>query len=81
VFIAGGAFRAPDPAKAVETLVAATPYELGQSIYPAYIRGEEYLKLGQGSDAAAEFQKILNHPGAVTVDPVGALAHLGLARA
>jgi len=68
-------------AKAVEALVAATPYELGQTLWPAYIRGEAYLKLGQGSAAAVEFQKIIDHPGAVQNDPVGALAHLGLARA
>jgi eukaryotic-like serine/threonine-protein kinase len=35
----------------------------------------------QGSAAAAEFQKILDHPGVVLNDPIGALAHLGLARA
>jgi serine/threonine protein kinase/tetratricopeptide (TPR) repeat protein len=68
-------------AKAVETLVSAAPYELGQALWPAYIRGYAYLKLGQGGAAAVEFQKILDHPGAVQNDPVGALAHLGLARA
>jgi serine/threonine protein kinase/tetratricopeptide (TPR) repeat protein len=71
-------------AKAVESLAAATPYELGinlRAAYPVYIRGEAYLKLGQGSAAAAEFQKIVEHPGAVQNDLVGALAHLGLARA
>ena len=67
--------------KAVETLVPATPYELGQALWPAYIRGGAYLKLGQGSAAAVEFQKIVDHPGAVQNDPVGALAHLGLGRA
>jgi hypothetical protein len=38
-------------------------------------------KLGQGSAAAAECQKILDHPGVVSNDPVGVLAHLGLGRA
>jgi serine/threonine protein kinase len=75
------ALQSGNAAKAVEALVAATPYELGQALWPAYIRGEAYLKLGQGSAAAVEFQKIVDHPGAVQNDAVGALAHLGLARA
>lgn len=45
------------------------------------LRGEAYLAAHQGSAAAAEFQKILDHPGVVTNDPIGALAHLGLGRA
>ena len=75
------ALESGNAAKAVEALVAATPYEFGQGLWPAYIRGEAYLKLGQGSAAAVEFQKLVDHPGAVQNDPVGALAHLGLARA
>jgi eukaryotic-like serine/threonine-protein kinase len=75
------ALTSGNAAKAVEMLAPATPYELGQGLWPAYIRGEAYLKLGQGSAAAVEFQKIVDHPGAVQNDPVGALAHLGLARA
>ena len=43
--------------------------------------GEAYLTAHQGSEAAAEFQKILEHPGVVVNEPIGALAHLGLARA
>ena len=45
------------------------------------MRGEAYLAAHQGSEAAAEFQKILDHRGIVLNDPIGALAHLGLARA
>jgi tetratricopeptide (TPR) repeat protein len=75
------ALQSGNAAKAVEALVAATPYELGQALWPAYIRGEAYLKLGQGRAAAVEFQKIVDHPGAVQNDPTGALAHLGLPRA
>jgi predicted Zn-dependent protease len=75
------ALQSGNAAKAVEALVPAMPYELGQTLWPAYIRGNAYLKLGQGSAAATEFQKIVNNPGAVQNDPVGALAHLGLARA
>ena len=75
------ALESGNAAKAIEALAAAAPYELGQALYPAYIRGEAYLKLGQGSAAATEFQKIIDHPGATQNDPVGVLAHLGLARA
>jgi Tfp pilus assembly protein PilF len=46
-----------------------------------FVRGEAYLAARQGSDAAAEFKKILDHPGIVFNQPIGALAHLGLARA
>jgi serine/threonine protein kinase/predicted Zn-dependent protease len=72
--------RTGDPAKAVEALAAAARYEPG--LYSSvYLRGEAYLAARQGPAAAAEFQKILDHPGVVTMDPVGALAHLGLGRA
>ncbi len=46
-----------------------------------YVRGEAYLAAGQGSAAAAEFQKILDHSGIVWNCWTGALAHLGVARA
>jgi len=76
--------------EAIETLRAASPYELGQTtfstygwnaMYPVFVRGEAYLAAHQGSEAAAEFLKILDHPGTVVNQPIGALAHLGLARA
>jgi hypothetical protein len=50
-------------------------------LYPVYVRGEAYLADNKGAEAAAEFQKILNHRGIVVSDPVGALAHLQLGRA
>jgi eukaryotic-like serine/threonine-protein kinase len=50
-------------------------------LYPVYVRGEAYLALHQGVEAAAEFQKILDHRGIVVSDPIGALAHLQLGRA
>jgi len=43
--------------------------------------GEGYLAVQQGAAAAAEFQKILDYPGVVANEPIGALAHLGLGRA
>jgi eukaryotic-like serine/threonine-protein kinase len=80
--------RAGNPAKAVEALEGASRYEMGfplhsilLAVYPVYVRGEAYLASHQGGAAAGEFQKILDHPGIVTIEPIGALAHLGLARA
>jgi DNA-binding winged helix-turn-helix (wHTH) protein/tetratricopeptide (TPR) repeat protein len=77
-----------DPGKAIEALSVSTPYELGQTslalpfcLYPAYLRGEAYLAAKQGLTAAAEFQKILDHPGLVQNEPIGAMARLGLGRA
>jgi serine/threonine protein kinase/tetratricopeptide (TPR) repeat protein len=74
-----------DPLRAIEALEAATPYELGTmfqtALYPVYVRGEAYLETNRSSQAAAEFRKILDHPGLVFNEPIGALAHLGLARA
>jgi tetratricopeptide (TPR) repeat protein/predicted Ser/Thr protein kinase len=54
---------------------------IGNWLYPVYTRGEAYLAAGQGSGAAGEFQKILDHRGLVVNCPAGALARLGLARA
>ena len=78
-----------NPAAALNALQAASPIELGQiafvtnisCLYPVYVRGEAYLAAGQGSAAAAEFQKILDHSGIVWNCWTGALAHLGVARA
>jgi len=72
-----------DSSKAIEVLQTATPYELGTAggLYPVYVRGEAYLGAHQGSVAAAEFQKVLDHRGIVQNEPIGALAHLDLARA
>jgi tetratricopeptide (TPR) repeat protein len=50
-------------------------------LYPAYVRGQRYLALGQGDKAAAEFQKIIDHPGVVYADSVGALSYLDIGRA
>jgi DNA-binding winged helix-turn-helix (wHTH) protein/predicted Zn-dependent protease len=82
------------PSKAVELLQTAIPYELGRpsiggsefllgagNLYSAYIRGLAYLAAHQGAEAAAEFQKILDHRGLVISDPIGSLAHLQLGRA
>ncbi len=78
-----------NPAPALTALQAASPIELGQisfvvnisCLYHVYVRGEAYLAAGQGSAAAAEFQKIIDHSGIVWNCWTGALAHLGVARA
>jgi tetratricopeptide (TPR) repeat protein len=72
-----------DPPEAIEALQAAAPYELGwyASLYPVYVRGQAYLAAKQSAEAAAEFQRILDHRGVIVSDPIGPLAHLGLARA
>ncbi len=74
------------PAAAVEILQPTVKYDLADaesfnSLYPAYIRGLAYLQMGEGRLAAAEFQKLLDHPGRVAREVTGALSHLQLARA
>jgi tetratricopeptide (TPR) repeat protein len=51
------------------------------ALYPVYVRGLAYSRLGRQSDAAAAFRKILDHPGLTLSDPIGPLARLQLARA
>jgi hypothetical protein len=51
------------------------------ALYPAYVRGEAYLAAHKGAEAAAEFQKIVDHRGIVVSDPIAALARLQLGRA
>ena len=79
---------ANNSALALVSLEAAAPYDLGGpsqfqigTLYPVYIRGQAYLAAHNGIAAAAEFQKFLDHRGIVINFPLGALAHLGLARA
>ena len=82
---AASALQGGNPAKAVDALVVAAPYELGDvgtgNLQPVYLRGEAYLAARQGAAAAAEFGKILDHPGVVGTLLIGALAHLQLGRA
>jgi len=51
------------------------------TLYPPYLRGQAYLLLHNGAAAAAEFQKLLDHPGIALNFPLGALARLQLAKA
>ena len=78
-----------DALQAIEALRTAAPYDLGQPdivgvippLYPVYLRGQAYLAAHQGSEAVAEFQKILDHRGIVLNQLIGALAHLQIGRA
>jgi eukaryotic-like serine/threonine-protein kinase len=82
------AIKRDQPAKAVELLASASPYERA---YPeaVYLRGLAYLGLHKGAEAAAEFEKILDHKGAswgsAWQHPYWgqfySLSYLGLARA
>ncbi len=77
-----------NPTAALNAVQAPSPIEFGQilfvvnmsCLYPTYVRGEAYLAAGQGKEAAAEFQKIIDHSGIVWNCWTGALAHLGVAR-
>ncbi len=89
------ALSANNPSQAIELLRPAATYEFAQpgisfygagggsfgAMYPTYVRGVAYLALHKPAEAAAEFQKILDHPGVVLGDPMGALARLQLGRA
>jgi ATP/maltotriose-dependent transcriptional regulator MalT len=74
--------------KAIAALASAAQYELGAAsqnlnflLYPVYLRGLADLAAKRGTDAAAEFQKIIDHPGLVLNEPIASLAVLGLGRA
>lgn len=79
------------PIDAVERLQTSLAYDLAMpgtaffakfgGLYPAYVRGLAYLEAGQGREAAAECQKILDHRGMVYADPIGVLVHLQRGRA
>jgi eukaryotic-like serine/threonine-protein kinase len=85
------ALNAHDPAAAIQALQVASRYDLHTSgvgfkdrfgaLYPIYVRGQAYLAARQPAEAAAEFQRILDHRSIVLVDPMDALARLQLARA
>ena len=79
------------PADSVEQLQIALPYELAANglnfssyylggLHSAYVRGEALMAAKRYAEAAAEFQRILDHRGIVGTDPIGVLAHLQLGR-
>src|SRR5262249_26140852 len=85
------ALKQSQPRRATELLQIAEPYDLAVpgidffgffgGLYPVYVRGTAYLSSDQNPNAAAEFQKILDHRGIVAGDPVAALARLQIGRA
>jgi len=83
------ALNKKDPQAALNLLKAAVPIELGgvpfvangSCMYPTYVRGQAYLTAGEGKEAAAEFQRILDHGGLVWNCWTGAMARVGVARA
>lgn len=68
-------------AQAIERLQPTASYEPAAEFWPQYLRGQAYLKLGRGVEAAAEFQKILDHRGQAPLSALYPLASAGLARA
>jgi serine/threonine protein kinase/tetratricopeptide (TPR) repeat protein len=86
---ASNALNSHHPEQAIDLLQPATEYELGQCypaleaapLYPAYVRGLAFLMAGKGTEATAEFQKLLDHRGIVLNSPLGPLAHLQIGRA
>jgi len=84
------ALRAKQPEKAVQILEETVPYDLafplpqftaGGTLYPPFVRGQAYLAMHKGKEAAAEFQKFLDHRTIVANFPISSLARLGLGRA
>ena len=83
--------NAGDAAAAIRSLQASSRSDLAMGnigfsayfgkLYPIYVRGLAYLAAQQPAEAAAEFQRIVDHRSIVLVDPVDGLARLQLARA
>jgi eukaryotic-like serine/threonine-protein kinase len=80
---AAAAVHQGNGSKAIESLQATELHDLGTNLaaLPAYLRGDAFLLQKNGTAAAAQFQKVLNNPGAVLNDPSSSLAHLGMGRA
>ena len=75
-----------NPSRAIRDLEATMPYELGGPLmfpylYPAWVRGQAYLATNNGTAAAVEFKKLIDHPGIALNQPIASLAHLQLGRA
>ncbi len=70
-------------AEALQLLESVRRFDLGLivGLYNNYLRGSTYLDLKRGQEAAAEFQKIIDHPGVDPMSELRPLAHVGLARA
>jgi hypothetical protein len=82
------AYARGKPSDAIAVLKPTSPYETGRpgtadwsAMHNVFIRGQAFLALRQGNEAATEFQKILDHRGLVLLQPIAPLARLNLARA
>jgi Flp pilus assembly protein TadD len=83
VIAAAEALRRGDPALAVVLLDPVAPYDHAPSaeFWPAYLRGEAYLLLGDGAAAAAQFRAIVEHRGEAPTSALYPLAVRKLAAA
>lgn len=90
VIRASAALDEHSPEHAIEILKATDPYEfaspgswpaLGGPLYPAFLRGVSYLRLGRADKASEQFQELIDHRGFMKASPLVPLARLGLARA
>jgi tetratricopeptide (TPR) repeat protein len=70
-----------NPAQAIQLLEVASSYEAAAEFWPIYVRGQAYLRQRTGTEAAAEFQKIIDHRGQAPLSALYPLAYVGLARA
>ena len=75
------ALHSTDASRAIELLESAHRFESSGGFGPQYVRGQAYLRLNKGAEAAAEFQKILDHRGWSVRGALYPLAYVGLARA
>jgi serine/threonine protein kinase/tetratricopeptide (TPR) repeat protein len=66
--------------RAIELLESAHRFESSGNFGPQYVRGQAYLKLKKGAEAATEFQNILSHRGWSVRGALYPLAYVGLAR-
>jgi serine/threonine protein kinase/tetratricopeptide (TPR) repeat protein len=92
VLRAVSALQRGKPVNSLDELQISLPYELAANglnfnhfylggLHSAYVRGVALIATHRYAEAAAEFQKILDHRGLVGLDPIGALSHLQLGRA
>jgi len=74
-------FQKGNAAQAIQLLEATRAYE-GYALFQiAYLRGQAFLMQKKSTEAAAEFQNILDHRGSQPTSPIYSFAYLGLARA
>jgi serine/threonine protein kinase/Flp pilus assembly protein TadD len=68
-------------AQALQILQSVSRYERASYFIPNYLRGQIYLSEKKGAEAAAEFQKIIDHRGWSPTSAMYVPAHLWLAQA